>query len=819
MEKKYYITTDLCARTTKPDSDWENQLIFRNLINKVEVSITDFGDMITKGYTWSGGLFSNLCTNDNWIQQSVIGLDFDKGLVTPNQVIERLKEFNVVPQLWYSTYSSTNVLLRFRVVLFLDHAITEIEIFHFIINTLLRIFPEADQTCKNPSRYYFGGTSYKLINNESTSSTDLLDQLIIYTFTNDSNSFRKVPQKVFEYIKNNFAQFPEILYNNNRISGFPADIISKNSIYHPTYCYQGKKLKLDFDELRTKFKLFDEFSKGTWLHHNQLFGLATNLKYVEGGLKLMKNTMLKYNKEGITKYTDNNFNILPYVKKVEYFTTLIGNFSPYPDDWKFNNIFDFSEFKRGKIDIIEPVKKISLVEAETLMIKKYNEVIKNGVSGKIYIFRLPTAIGKTEMILDTNATICLPTNDLKNEVRDRMRINSVVTPDRLVFSNEILNRKIDYYYRVGLPQVAMRIINSIALDTELSIYNEVDINNAKEYLEEIENSKSTVQAVITTHNRSFYTDFSHDTIIYDEDPTNMILNIKETKLSDILAINHIYNLPELNGIVNDLKNSNTNEVFRLNNYDLDIENFVERVINFPLNTNVIEFLSSQYYIIDMFDRNTIFYITKNNFPSDKKIIIMSATIPVYIYQKLYGERVEVIDISDVQQLGEVVQHTDRSCSRDGLKHYGKEVSALVGDLPVITFLTQKHLFKYSVPELHFGNCSGSDKYKGCDIAVVGTPHHNNFEYFLIASVLGLSLSEEDKEICNQIVEHNSYRFKFNSFRGEELRKIQFSLIEADLIQAVGRARTLRTCARVEVYSNYPLRLTSRFNHASFIDSK
>jgi hypothetical protein len=36
------------------------------------------------------------------------------------------------------------------------------------------------------------------------------------------------------------------------------------------------------------------------------------------------------------------------------------------------------------------------------------------------------------------------------------------------------------------------------------------------------------------------------------------------------------------------------------------------------------------------------------------------------------------------------------------------------------------------------------------------------------------------------------------------------LIESDLIQAIGRARTLRTDAKVEVYSNFPLRISDHF---------
>jgi len=190
---------------------------------------------------------------------------------------------------------------------------------------------------------------------------------------------------------------------------------------------------------------------------------------------------------------------------------------------------------------------------------------------------------------------------------------------------------------------------------------------------------------------------------------------------------------------------------------------------------------------------------------------MSATIPIPIYQKLYGEdRVGVIDISDVEQVGQIVQHTHRSCSREGLKRYGMEISEQIGNLPVITFLIKKYLFRNPIQELHFGNCSGSDNYKGQDIAVVGTPHHNNFEYYLISAVLGIELTENDKEFGNRLIEYNGFRFKFNCFENEELRKIQLSLIESDLIQAVGRARTLRTNAKVELYSNFPLRITTQF---------
>ena len=44
-----------------------------------------------------------------------------------------------------------------------------------------------------------------------------------------------------------------------------------------------------------------------------------------------------------------------------------------------------------------------------------------------------------------------------------------------------------------------------------------------------------------------------------------------------------------------------------------------------------------------------------------------------------------------------------------------------------------------------------------------------------------------------------------TYRDELLRTIQFHLIESELEQAVGRARTLTERCNVRVYSNFPLR--------------
>ena len=179
---------------------------------------------------------------------------------------------------------------------------------------------------------------------------------------------------------------------------------------------------------------------------------------------------------------------------------------------------------------------------------------------------------------------------------------------------------------------------------------------------------------------------------------------------------------------------------------------------------------------------------------------------------MFGDRIEVIDIRDVEQSGTISQYTKWSCSRNGLNRYVDTISKEVGDTPVITFKSFGHQFNNPVKEMYFGNCSGYDGMKGKDMAVVGTPHRNNIEYFLTAKVLGIDFRTTDTTMSHQKIEYNGFRFKFNCFDHEDLRNIQLSLIESDLVQAVGRARTLRTSAHVDLYSNFPLRLSDEFRY-------
>ena len=562
---------------------------------------------------------------------------------------------------------------------------------------------------------------------------------------------------------------------------------------------------------RQRVKIFDEFLKGKWLPHDKLFGLATNLYYIRGGRSLMNTTMKYYNDLNQTHYTDNNFNILTYLKKVSYPPIPIHTFSTYKEDEDLFDLISATKDQRGHVEQVEPIVRMTLGEAETRFLDRFGEVMDDSTPDKIHLFILPTAIGKTEKILSANATIAAPTNNLKDEIGKRMRIEYVTTPDAVVFENSSIKRKLDYYYSIGLPKKATAVLYDVINPKNSFKYSANDSTLASEYLSKLKESYYSSNTILTTHARAIHSDFSHDTIIFDEDPLNSLIDIKQVSISDIQKLDNQTQLwnNDLENIINYLKSTIPAEIVSTPQFVVDIDALIDKVTVSTIQTNIFDFFNSSFLVKDLIDHDLIHYVVKRQLPKNKKIIILSATLPIYIYQKLYGDRLNVIDIRDVEQQGKIIQYTKRSCSRLSLNRYVKNISEEIGDKPVITFKSYAHQFKNPV-NMHFGNCSGYDTMKGKDLAVVGTPHRNVIEYLLTAKVLGIEFKTTDTTMSFQKIEYNGFRFKFYCYLNEELRLLQLALIESDLIQAVGRARTLRTDAKVEVYSNFPLRISDNF---------
>jgi hypothetical protein len=806
MTKTYQITFNPKQVSSKPK---KNSLEMSNHLNGINVptgiTINEFANMVSNpnSHTWFGGTYNTSITNQNWTSTQVIGLDFDSGDYTVEETIDKLKLNGIHPQLWYSSFSSTPSNPKFRVVLFIDQPITNPEHRELIYKGLLQLVPHADVSCKNAARIFFGGKEAVVLHNEPISIQSLIDSAAIAVITGDKGRSRYIPEGL---ISDYNGENSEFLFNTNRNHPFLPNIPT------PPITIMGKALpSINWIKAKERVRILKDFLDGKWLSHMQLFGLATNFIHVKGGQKLMNETMIKYNQEGKTDYSENNFNIITYVKKVAYRAVPIYKFSAYDEDADLHDLYSAVIDIRGKIELIKPIVLTPLVLAEKTFKQRFQEVLEKENDEKVYLFKVPTAIGKTELITQVNATLAFPTHSLKNEVKNRMKVKNVLSPDSIIFKDEKLNIRLQYLYGAGMLQKATAMIYDIASGKNSFEYYQDDIITAAQYLKQLEESQVTKNTVLTTHTRALHINHSHSTIIFDEDPLETVLPIQIAQISDLVKVQLVGDklFKPLLKYIQQLSSSEPGICHRTPTFEGDPEELVDLIAKVKPDSNLIDLLNSKYFIKDKIDQNTLHYILNNPLPPNKKIIILSATAPIPIYQELFKDRLEVIELTDVEQKGNIIQTTKQSCSRNSLTRYADSIAKKVGDTPVITFKNFKKYFKNPIEEMYFGNCSGYDNLKGNDIAVVGTPHRNNVVYHLYSAILG-GKAAIGLDMAYQKIEYNGFKFKFNCFEDELLRNIQLSLIESDLIQAVGRARTLRTNATVQLYSNFPLRISSTF---------
>lgn len=129
----------------------------------------------------------------------------------------------------------------------------------------------------------------------------------------------------------------------------------------------------------------------------------------------------------------------------------------------------------------------------------------------------------------------------------------------------------------------------------------------------------------------------------------------------------------------------------------------------------------------------------------------------------------------------------------------------VGRLPVITHKE----FRDKHPELiqgHFGVIEGLNlpEFEGKDIIVLSQYNLNPTAYLLKAATLGINLEGKDLETKYRRWNYNGFAFHYEEYKDPDIWKVQFSCIEAEMLQVIGRARHLRHDVTVHYFGNFPL---------------
>ena len=758
QKRKYQLTYHPTQLNRKPETKFEKMEIYNNMV-LTGTTVENVCNHIGNGYSYT--FTPNLYSNNKPTVKSFVGtsgffLDFDLNS-NPEQIINRFNGLNIKPNFWYTSHSDSPGYRKFRICILLDELLTDRTIIGNIYSNIFYHFP-ADNSCKDAARIFYGGKEVYFLTEEANSLEILKSE---FTWAGERAPLQFDSEKPVN-----------LLYNNNEITGISkrkkTKTYSSDQDKDFTYVEKLKNNDCDFSIIENKVRVFKEFvNLEKRFDYLVLFGLATNLHWLQGGMKLMKRTMEDYNKlknnnPGSDIYHNRHLEVINQVNERKLFPQSLESFSLYQEDYIHKNIISCLINPRGVVFVNDPVEKISLQEGEKIFNESFQIAMTS--NAQITIIKAGVGIGKSHILKNIdNIAIALPTHKLKDELFEEMNVHAFKIPELPVFESKEVNSQIKSLYQSGLRSEVMSLIH------QLSENDSPDQIMAKTYLNNLNEAKKWKGTLLTTHERSIHEEMKQSTIIYDEDCIHSLVSQKSFNLTDFGLL--LLKYPDLviffNECYQELQGAEKSMMYITPTYDLPIHLLIEKLKYEPSTSNFIEFFSSNRFYKEEFKdkkgqvHTTMHYCKFNTLPENKKIIILSATINHAFYEKAFPGQVEVIEIPEIENMGKVTQYTKYSNSRESLKKRDQEeLLEKIGNKPVITFLQHTHTLNQEFIKengelgIYFGNTRGYNDLKGKDMMVIGTPHINEIVYLFHAEFLGIDTNTIDKQMDYQTIQHN-----------------------------------------------------------------
>lgn len=567
-------------------------------------------------------------------------------------------------------------------------------------------------------------------------------------------------------------------------------------------------------------QLFCEFRNGErHLDHAELFGLMNNLINVESGFALFCATLSRYPQyyDKVEKWkVDGQYSI-----DQGYLPQRCSGFCPYAETCTHTkNLLTtahpgrrFLERDKNFHEVYYPLEEVQRDIRDSISM-----ALSPGGSN-FTIISAQTGAGKTFSYLSIMAEhpemrflIAAPTNLLKDEIYTKAKKAKLAvckTPSLESYKDDIPSlywEHIQWLYKIGKSKEVIPYIKEILKRDRCPAL--------QAFINKKEKMRQKHGSMITTHRYMLMMDEERlnefDVCIIDEDIffKTIITSQKEIPLSALRKLRKRTPDKLLRKKIEKLLNkAKTQTCIELKSI-LDSQDISEEDQDvFPY--DITQFcLAERFYIrrasVEASIReDTVVFLRPDTF-KPMKYIIVSATVNEEICEQFLGDAdMEYHECRQAKYVGKLLQYPDRSMSRSSIANDQEVVCRLMhhfgmDENHVITFMNQ------NIGSLHFGNTEGSNMLEGENILVVGTPYHAPFLYKLVAYSMGFDFDEE-AEMTMQLVTHNGYRFWFNTFADENLRLVQFWMIESELEQAIGRARLLRHDCTVHLFSNFPLK--------------
>lgn len=485
---------------------------------------------------------------------------------------------------------------------------------------------------------------------------------------------------------------------------------------------------------------------------------------------------------------------------------------PYVNRCKVDSLYSKLTWKI--IPLRKKVPYITLEDAQNELRQYLHEAVEAKDRG-IHLIKAQTALGKTQAYCElasekTNQTFMfvVPTLDLQDEIVKRLEaagshcIKTISCIEKIKELNlPIYNELITLYDSGQGDKVKGRIQEY--MESNADELSEITIEEVKRCLNQQEKLDGTCN-VVTTHKMFLNLPLKileKYEIIVDEDIMMSIIkdngSVSRKKITEALDAGIFSGEAEKR--LKMLQNLEPEKAVKLE--PLRISELSDK--NMERFGDLVVLLGSQVFY---YEENTqdIRYFNPMEIPK-VKTIVLSATLNEKIWKDFCkNRRVRMNEVGTVRYKGKLMQFTYYSMSRECIRKLdGQKVKEAIKEItgvPEEQIITFKKFMDES--EIHFGKTEGFDKLKGKNLAIIGTPHYIVALYKMVGKYLDYDTS---KKLCRQRVENSNYSFKLMTFSDAEMRNLQMYILEAELEQAVGRARLLRYDAVVWVFSNFPLK--------------
>lgn len=802
-------------------------------------TIEDLLETVSRGHAiWPCHASSNHRKRANWLKANVIFADIDSGITLETaQNLFRYSALGIYTTRNHQKEKSGKAACdRFRVIFRLPFEICEIKVLEFLYKAMTTAWGH-DLGASNAAQAFLGNADTEIIRFHASNVLQVHDLIAMAYASMSRRQWANLQRKAgsaFERLLTLTAQWrgDSTLFtryvNNIDVSG--KERTASSGAVTPTGDTKRDYHKFrdfDFDFMVRHCKLYQELESTT---NDQMFGLATNLANIEGGRRRFLADVVKrpFSEHRTPDYYNR---VISSCTKFDYAPKPCEAFCPYHATDKCHsspkNLLRLLPDKRGTVKRIKPRPAwFPLKDVRKELESIFNKIVAKN-DGLVHLILAPPGAGKTHL----NEKFCSETGE---------PILIVYPTHRLLESISIgtpvpkLPYELDYVIREGraFGDASRRILENLV---EQSWSDKRLIELYEKHKEEV-TSVLKERVIKATHERLIYNPNLAEgrRIIIDEDVMPSVL--KESVVS-IKHVERFARAAQSDAQLKDmppvaqwiLDDASTMPVEPRENYLGLARPALERLLDneiaerrmrlhtwmqLPLDLrgdeNVLGLFGSDYYVKQ---QDTFQFISRRDLDLPNGAIILSATAEEEKYRAIFGDRLRVHRVGPVRPMGELIQYHDFSFSRTSITSKDdrrrRELTRIAeralhqGDNLISYKMLQERLQLSG----HFGALEGLRHLEGQNLTVIGTPNMSDASLKLVAAALDLP-SQNIRSYELQHRQQATYgSFVFDAIPLSEntaVRNLQFQHVEAQLLQAVGRARYYEHPCRVTLYSNFPL---------------